>query len=68
MVIRAGLLLAALATMSASGSAYTVDEIRFVQAAQVVVWQDEQLIGRGDSIQVIGDNLEIEKLVPGSGR
>ena len=68
MVIRAGLLLAALAAMSARGSAYTVDELRFVQAAQVVVWQDEQLIGRGDSIQVIGDHLEIERPVLGSGR
>ncbi|MEM7328582.1 MAG: hypothetical protein AAF437_07575 [Pseudomonadota bacterium] len=54
MVIKAGLVMAALATLSASGFANTVQKVRFVQPAQVLVWQDGALIGQGESVNVNG--------------
>lgn len=68
MVIRAGLILAALAAMSASGFANTVHQVRFVQSAQVVVWQDDLLIGQGPSVRVLDQSPMPAETLPGSGR
>ncbi|MEM6556250.1 MAG: hypothetical protein AAF642_10265 [Pseudomonadota bacterium] len=68
MVIRAGLSLAALAMLSAGGSASTVHEIRFVQSAQVLVWQDDVWVGQGSSIDLIGQTFPEAVPFPGSGQ
>lgn len=68
MVIRAGLILATLSAMSASGFANTVHQVRFVQSAQVVVWQDDLLIGQGASVRVLDRGAMPAHTLPGSGR
>ena len=68
MLIRAGLILAALAAMSASGFAKTVHQVRFVQSAQVVVWQDDLLIGQGPTVHVLDQSPMPAQTLPGSGR
>ncbi len=68
MVIRAGLSLTALAMLSAGGSASTVHEIRFVQSAQVLVWQDDVWVGQGSSVDLIGQGIADPLPFPGSGQ
>ncbi|MEL6827464.1 MAG: hypothetical protein AAGJ28_26270 [Pseudomonadota bacterium] len=67
MVIRAGLFVAALAMLSAGGSASTVHEIRFVQSAQVLVWQGDVWVGQGSSVDLIGQEFIEAVPFPGSG-
>ncbi|MEM7637769.1 MAG: hypothetical protein AAF269_01805 [Pseudomonadota bacterium] len=68
MVIRAGLSVAALAMLSAGGSASTVHEIRFVQSAQILVWQDDVWVGQGSSIDLTGPGIADAVPFPGSGQ
>ena len=68
MVIRAGLSVAALAMLSSVGAASTVHEIRFVQSAQVLVWQDDVWVGQGSSIDLTGPGIADAVPFPGSGQ
>lgn len=42
------------ATVSSAAAAGTVHKVRFAQPAQVLVWEDGELIGQGQRVQLLG--------------
>ena len=67
MVFRAALSILSAAVFSFIASASTTHEIRFVQSAAILVWQDSALIGQGSEVSIFEDEVGAFRPHAGSG-
>lgn len=67
MIVRVVFLVVFAGLFGLAAFASTTHEIRFIQSAKVLVWQDGALIGQGPSVSILGDISQDSGPLVGSG-
>lgn len=66
--VKQGLLWALVTATGAAAEASTVHKVRFAQPAQILVWEDGDLIARGGEVLLAGAGTPTMDQIPGDGR